>query len=449
MKPSFIVLYEPDLSFIRQIEVYHAERVAASMAKHESAGGSMTQHEAAAQDSAPGPSAPGRTSDPHTELEAKEREEKGGGGDDLGDEGISRPRLVVHHLTYAAKGSLEGQAHLSNVEREKKAMASLIDFKQHLVIQQGLPHGSVMPSWTPGEEEEGGGAGDIYSRNKLTRRAGGASALSSALATPVSRPTVIIDMREFNGGNNALPPALHKKGVRIIPVTLEVGDYILSPEICIERKAIPDLHSSLASGRLFSQAESMCKHYKTPILLIEFHPEKQFSLVSQRDISDSIESKSVISRLSLLILHFPRLRIIWSRSPHATAEIFMALKTKNQDEPDPSAAALQGLQNILGINPIVPASNSSVGGSNNAPGSTLALPSSSSSPSAAAVREWLVNEPAQALLRRLPGVTEGNVRGLMSELGSLKGVADASLEELQRIMGGGKNAQVLFDFLHT
>ena len=43
---------------------------------------------------------------------------------------------------------------------------------------------------------------------------------------------------------------------------LEVGDYILSPDMCVERKALPDLIQSLASGRLYNQAESMCKHYK-------------------------------------------------------------------------------------------------------------------------------------------------------------------------------------------
>lgn len=43
----------------------------------------------------------------------------------------------------------------------------------------------------------------------------------------------------------------------------------------------------------------------------------------------------------LLTLHFPRLRIIWSRSLHATADIFRALKS-NQDEPDPAVAALLG-----------------------------------------------------------------------------------------------------------
>ena len=41
------------------------------------------------------------------------------------------------------------------------------------------------------------------------------------------------------------------------------------------------------------------------------------------------------------MVHFPRLRIIWSRSLHATASIFAALKA-NQDDPDAAAAALIG-----------------------------------------------------------------------------------------------------------
>ena len=33
----------------------------------------------------------------------------------------------------------------------------------------------------------------------------------------------------------------------------QVGDYVLSPDICVERKAVPDLISSLNSGRLYNQ----------------------------------------------------------------------------------------------------------------------------------------------------------------------------------------------------
>jgi DNA excision repair protein ERCC-4 len=33
-----------------------------------------------------------------------------------------------------------------------------------------------------------------------------------------------------------------------------VGDYILSPNICVERKSLSDLLGSFASGRLYQQA---------------------------------------------------------------------------------------------------------------------------------------------------------------------------------------------------
>lgn len=85
---------------------------------------------------------------------------------------------------------------------------------------------------------------------------------------------VIVDMREFM---SSLPNVLHQKGMNIIPVTLEVGDYILSPMICVERKSIQDLFVSFASGRLFNQAEMMVRYYQIPVLLIEFSQDKSFS----------------------------------------------------------------------------------------------------------------------------------------------------------------------------
>jgi DNA excision repair protein ERCC-4 len=68
---------------------------------------------------------------------------------------------------------------------------------------------------------------------------------------------VVVDIREFM---STLPAVLHQCGYTLLPCTLEVGDYVLSPDICVERKAIPDLVQSLKSGRLYTQAEAMCKH---------------------------------------------------------------------------------------------------------------------------------------------------------------------------------------------
>lgn len=60
-------------------------------------------------------------------------------------------------------------------------------------------------------------------------------------------PVVTIDMREFR---SSLPPILYAEGMKIEPCTLQVGDYILSPDMCVERKSISDMIQSFTSGRL-------------------------------------------------------------------------------------------------------------------------------------------------------------------------------------------------------
>eukprot|EP00955_Chlamydomonas_euryale_P116226 366404-Chlamydomonas_euryale.AAC.13 len=57
----------------------------------------------------------------------------------------------------------------------------------------------------------------------------------------------------------------------------------------------------------------MSKHYKTPILLIEFDPDRAFILQSVHELGDDIDGRSVTSKLALLVLHFPKLRLVWSR----------------------------------------------------------------------------------------------------------------------------------------
>lgn len=69
---------------------------------------------------------------------------------------------------------------------------------------------------------------------------------------------------------------------------------------------------------------------------------------SSSDIGDDVTPYNIISKLSLLAIHFPRLRIVWSRSLHATAEIFASLKM-NQDEPDEAKATRVGVPSEEGV----------------------------------------------------------------------------------------------------
>lgn len=54
-------------------------------------------------------------------------------------------------------------------------------------------------------------------------------------------------MREFR---STLPSMLHAAEIQVVPATLQVGDYIIAPTMCVERKSVPDLIQSFTSGRL-------------------------------------------------------------------------------------------------------------------------------------------------------------------------------------------------------
>lgn len=92
-----------------------------------------------------------------------------------------------------------------------------------------------------GDERRGtSGVGESIIKTISTRIAGG-----KQVSTEPSQ--VIVDMREFR---STLPSLLHAAKVLVIPATLTVGDYVLTPDMCVERKSIPDLVQSFNSGRL-------------------------------------------------------------------------------------------------------------------------------------------------------------------------------------------------------
>jgi DNA excision repair protein ERCC-4 len=77
---------------------------------------------------------------------------------------------------------------------------------------------------------------------------------------------VVVDERERAGG---VPDELAKLNVRVYFNRLPVGDYVLSPEIVVERKTVHDLVSSIYDARIFQQAAAMAASFSKPYLLIE------------------------------------------------------------------------------------------------------------------------------------------------------------------------------------
>lgn len=328
VKPRYIIMYEPDASFIRRIEVYRSS---------------------------------------HNDRNVR-----------------------VYFMFYG--GSVEEQRYLATVRREKESFTKLIKERASMsVVMTVDSHGVEDPQ-------------EAFLRTVNTRIAGG-----GRLAATAQPPRVVVDVREFR---SSLPSLLHGRNIIIVPCMLTVGDYILSPNICVERKSISDLIGSFKDGRLFTQAEAMFQHYKNPMLLIEFDQNKSFTLEPFADLSGNLKSvnpnevsSDLQSKIVLLTLAFPRLRVIWSSSPYQTAEIFEGLKTQ-QDEPDPVAAVRAGLDKD------------------------------------AKAEDQVFNLEPHEMLGVVPGVTPKNLKNLTLEAENVREVANMSIDQMDPLIGREAARQV-------
>ncbi|MGC8949300.1 MAG: ERCC4 domain-containing protein, partial [Thermoprotei archaeon] len=78
--------------------------------------------------------------------------------------------------------------------------------------------------------------------------------------------TIYVDNRELQSD---IVKELILRGVDVKPVNLEIGDYVLSDEVVVERKTADDFAKSIIDKRIFSQIINMRDVYSKPVLLIE------------------------------------------------------------------------------------------------------------------------------------------------------------------------------------
>lgn len=157
----------------------------------------------------------------------------------------------------------------------------------------------------------------------------------------------------------------------------------------------------------------MARHYDLSTLLIEFDPERAFILRSNDDMSSTVNADSTTSKLVLLTRHFPKLRLLWSRSPHMTSKIFTMLK-HNREEPDiQKASSLKQNEETIG-NP----------------------------------EGEQIDHSARNFLLRLPGVkTAANARVLQRNIRNLSELSNMSVNDLQPLIGM-EGARKLVAFLN-
>ena len=274
----------------------------------------------------------------------------------------SRHKAAAETILMYYIDSLEEQRNLSEIRDEKYSFEKLISKKSKLALNLSREHRD-----------------EIFGEGKK----------------------ILIDTREMR---SSLPFCIYKAKSKIEVRTLEVGDYILSESICVERKAIFDFISSIISGRMYSQLKMASFRYRYPTLLLEFERNKRPC------ISDYLEHKkenflnSILSRFMLLLLKFPTLRIIWSNSDLTTVKVFRSLQEKDKNKLTDLGTHKNSFCHELESLPVDPV--------------------------------------LQELLMSIDGVDLFNYKKIVRNFRNLRELSNAGLENLHKVLGAEKGCRV-------
>jgi len=131
--------------------------------------------------------------------------------------------------------------------------------------------------------------------------------------------TIFVDPRETRAG---IAQFLEKAGVDLKLQNLEIGDYIVSDKVCIERKTVTDFLDTLINKRrnLFDQIHRMKNEYEKPLLVIEGD-----SIYGQRNVHPNV----VRAVMATIALDYS-VPIIQTRDEADTASLIYVIAKREQ-----------------------------------------------------------------------------------------------------------------------
>ncbi|MFW9809316.1 MAG: ERCC4 domain-containing protein [Candidatus Thorarchaeota archaeon] len=193
---------------------------------------------------------------------------------------------------------------------------------------------------------------------------------------------MIVDSRELP---TAVARELTRLDVKISGESLEIGDYVASEEVAIERKESNDFIQSLIDGRLFSQLNALRTAYRRPVLIIEGE-----QLIGLRAVNPA----SIYGALASIAIRI-QVPIIWTRNSEETANVLYRIAHMEQVESSKPLRTRSG----------------------EAKGSDA--------------------EALEYILSGFPGVDTVTSRAILSEFGTLESIFSAEFKDLQKVKGVG------------
>ncbi|NCN64899.1 MAG: DEAD/DEAH box helicase, partial [Candidatus Altiarchaeum hamiconexum] len=225
-----------------------------------------------------------------------------------------------------------------------------------------------------GEDKEGDNTNKFQTENKTVK--------------------IYVDIRERN---TEIFKILNKKA-NVEVKQLEVGDYILSENVCVERKTAGDFLQSIVDRRLLEQAGNLARNFEIPLMIIE--GELNFS-------ARGIHPNAIRGAIASLATDF-KISIIPAKNEKETAEMLIAIARREQEEKKKDVA-------LIGEK-----------------------------------RAYTLNERQLLMAESLPNVSSVLAENLLNHFKTIKKIANASVKALMKVEGiGSKKAEEIFKVTHS
>lgn len=136
--------------------------------------------------------------------------------------------------------------------------------------------------------------------------------------------SIIVDYQERR---SAVPGQLERLGATVVAQRLEVGDYVLSPRVGVERKTAFDFVTAIIKKRFYLQVERLREAYPRPLYIIEGR-----QIYGLRDVHPNF----VRGALATLTVDFA-IPTLFTHGPDDTAALLFLIARREQTATGPTA----------------------------------------------------------------------------------------------------------------
>jgi len=194
---------------------------------------------------------------------------------------------------------------------------------------------------------------------------------------------VIADTRELGA---LVTRELAKLGVVVKSETLEVGDFVLSDRVAVERKEVDDFASSIIDGRLFEQAARLNQSYAKPVMIVEGE---------RLTGSGRVRPEAMMGAYASILIDYG-IPIAWTSEPSETAQLLLAMARREQVQERRSLRVMT------------------------------------------APKPATIEEKQEFIVASLPNIDNARAKGLLSHFQTVERLFSASKEELMSVSGIGE-----------